>query len=172
MWRSGTMIALLPAASICAQSPCSRVPPAAVAARALSRVRSASDSTRRSATRSPAICVRASADLRCHPLRGQHRQLRQRADRNGRPGDGRLWTRGNAGEHEHTGEHGRAGERRDTEPVAARPREGSCRRGDTRRRCGRAAHTIQSAPSSATFVQNSVTWGAINSTASRATASA
>ena len=77
------------------------------------------------------------------------------------------------GEHEHAGEHRRAGERGGTEPVAARPRE----RGLQARRQhidarGRAAQTIQSAPSSATFVQNSVTCGAISSTASSATETA
>ena len=172
--RSGTMIAFVPAASICAHSPCSRVPPAAVAARVLSRVRSASASIRRSATRSPAIC-RASFGPICvaTPFEGSTVSCGSVPTGAAAAGDGRLGSRGNAGEHEHTGEHRRAGEGGRTEPVAARPRErrtaGAAHSTST---TGRAAQTIQSAPSSATFVQNSVTCGAINSTAMSATATA
>ncbi len=165
------MIALVPAAPICAHSPWSRVPPAALAARGLvagaERVRldpEVRDEVARDLPRE------RRADLRCHPLRGQDRQLRQGLGRSGGPGHGRLGTRGNAGEHEHRGEQGRAGERGGTEPVAARAAANTgCRRGASTSTTGRAAQTIQSAPSSATFVQNSVTCGAISSTASRAT---
>ena len=61
-----------------------------------------------------------------------------------------------------------------TAPSTGRRRVASaaCSRGTASSTNGRAAQTIVRAPSSATFVQNSVVWGAISSTARRATETA
>ena len=173
-WRSGTMIALRPGgADLLPRGPAAACRPPPLAARVLSRVRSASASIRRSATRSPAIC-RASFGSICvaTPFEGSTVSCGSVARRSGRrAGDGRLGPRRDAGEHEHAGEHRRAGERQPRRAGSGRGRANAGRRrGASTSTSGRAAQTIQSAPSSATFVQNSVICGAISSTASSATA--
>ncbi len=91
---------------------------------ALSRVRSASASIRRSATRSRAIC-RASVGSICvaTPFEGRTvscGRVPAGAAARATAASGRA---GMPASTSTAGEHGRAGERRGTEPVAARPRE-------------------------------------------------
>ena len=110
------------------------------------------------------VDLRRDALRRQHGHRGQRRGVASCA----RAGDGRLGPRRNAGEHEHAREGRRAGERQRAE--RGRRRAARTTSLQARRRAasttGRAAQTIVSAPSSATFVQNSVVCGAISSTAS------
>ena len=133
----GTMIALVPALEICCQIPWSRLPPAASAARALSRRASASASILRSETRSAGHLSRQLlVDLRRHALRRKHGDLRQGAHVLGRGArDGRLRTGRDPGEHEDARERRHSCERHDAQRSPSRlgerrPHPGRQRRDD------------------------------------------
>ena len=146
--RCGTMIARVPASLICCHSPCSRAPPAAFAACALLRWRSASASSRRSRTRSAVICsARGRSICVATPFDGRTvtggelAGVRDRAARRPPLGPGR-----DAREHEQAREAGRAASA--SAPSAGRggTRDRARRRGTSNSTNGRAAQTRVRAP--------------------------